>query len=83
MKDEHTYGNKMARYGLTKVIYKGTLVSIQSLLLRVSFDGMKERMGGSVARFRPRTLVYKQTCPSPYDFQSQALSVHPVESVFM
>ena len=31
MKDEHTYGKKMARNGLTKVIYKGTFVSIQSL----------------------------------------------------
>ena len=31
MKDEHTYGKKMARNGRTKVIYKGTFVSIQSL----------------------------------------------------
>ena len=33
MKDEHTYGKKMARNGRTKVIYKGTFVSIQSLLI--------------------------------------------------
>ena len=32
MKDEHTYGEKMARNGRTKVIYKGTFVSIQTLL---------------------------------------------------
>ena len=31
MKDEHTYGKKMARNGRTKVIYKGTFVSIQTL----------------------------------------------------
>ena len=31
MKDEHTYGEKMARNGRTKVIYKGTFVSIQTL----------------------------------------------------
>ena len=31
MKDEHTYGKKMAREGRTKVIYKGTFVSKQSL----------------------------------------------------
>ena len=27
VKDEHTYGEKMARKGCTKVIYKGTFVS--------------------------------------------------------
>ena len=31
VKDEHTYGIKMARKGRTKVIYKGTFVSKQSL----------------------------------------------------
>ena len=31
MKDEHTYGERMARNGCTKVIYKGTFVSIQTL----------------------------------------------------
>ena len=31
MKDEHTYGEKMARNGRTKVIYKGTFISNQSL----------------------------------------------------
>jgi hypothetical protein len=31
VKDEHTYGKKMARKGHTKVIYKGTFVSKQSL----------------------------------------------------
>ena len=31
MKDNHTYGKKMARKGRTKVIYKGTFVSIQTL----------------------------------------------------
>ena len=31
MKDEHTYGKKMARKGRTKVIYKGTFISKQSL----------------------------------------------------
>ena len=31
MKDEHKYGEKMARNGRTKVIYKGTFVSNQSL----------------------------------------------------
>ena len=31
MKDEHTYDKKMARKGCTKVIYKGTFVSEQSL----------------------------------------------------
>ena len=33
MKDEHNYGKKMARNGRTKVIYKGTFVSIQTLCL--------------------------------------------------
>jgi hypothetical protein len=32
VKDEHTYGKKMARKGRTKVIYKGTFISKQSLL---------------------------------------------------
>ena len=31
MKDEHTYGEKMAKNGRNKVIYKGTFVSIQTL----------------------------------------------------
>ena len=31
MEDKHTYGKKMARKGRTKVIYKGTFVSIQTL----------------------------------------------------
>ena len=31
MKDEHTYGKKMARKGRTKVIYKGTFICIQTL----------------------------------------------------
>ena len=31
MKDSHTYGQKMARNGRTKVIYKGTFISIQTL----------------------------------------------------
>jgi hypothetical protein len=31
VKDEHTYGEKMARKGHTKLIYKGTFVSKQSL----------------------------------------------------
>ena len=31
VKDEHTYGKNMARKGRTKVIYKGTFVSKQSL----------------------------------------------------
>ena len=33
VKYEHTYGKKMARNGYTKVIYKGTFVSIQTLHL--------------------------------------------------
>ena len=33
VKDEHTYGKKMARKGRTKVIYKGTFVSKQSLYI--------------------------------------------------
>ena len=32
MKDKHTYGEKMARQGLKKVIYKGAFVSKQSLV---------------------------------------------------
>ena len=32
VKDEHTYGKKMARNGPTTVIYKGTFVSNQSLV---------------------------------------------------
>ena len=32
VKDEHTYGKKMARNGPKTVIYKGTFVSNQSLL---------------------------------------------------
>ena len=35
MKDEHTYGQKMARKGRTKVIYKGTFISIQTLSLEI------------------------------------------------
>jgi hypothetical protein len=31
VEDKHTYGKKMARKGRTKVIYKGTFVSIQTL----------------------------------------------------
>ena len=36
VKDEHTYGEEMARIGRPKVIYKGTFVSNQSLLGKVS-----------------------------------------------
>ena len=32
VKDKHTYGEKMARQGLKKVIYKGAFVSKQSLV---------------------------------------------------
>ena len=32
VKDEHTYGKKVARKGRTEVIYKGTFISKQSLL---------------------------------------------------
>ena len=31
MKDEHTYGKKMAKKGRTNVIYKGTFISDRSL----------------------------------------------------
>ena len=31
MKDEHTYGKKIAKKGRTKVTYKGTFVCIQTL----------------------------------------------------
>jgi hypothetical protein len=31
VKDEDTYGKKMARKGCAKVIYKGTFISKQSL----------------------------------------------------
>ena len=34
VKDKHTHGKKMARQGCTKVIYKGTFVSIQTLVKR-------------------------------------------------
>ena len=37
MKDEHTYGEKMAGNGHTKVIYKGTFVSIQSLCMQKGY----------------------------------------------
>ena len=36
MKDEHTYGTKMARKGRTKVMYKGTFICIQTLLGKTS-----------------------------------------------
>ena len=32
VKDEHTYGKKMARKGRSKVIYKGTFICIQTLV---------------------------------------------------
>jgi hypothetical protein len=35
VEDKHTYGKKMARKGRTKVIYKGTFVSIQTLLSKI------------------------------------------------
>ena len=37
MKDEHTYGIKMARKGRSKVIYKGIFVSKRSLILKKLF----------------------------------------------
>ena len=37
VKDKHTYGKKMARKGRTKVIYKGTFISKQSLLIIVAY----------------------------------------------
>ena len=36
VKDEHTYGEKMARKGRTKIIYKGTFISKQSLYVCIS-----------------------------------------------
>ena len=33
VKEEHTYGKKMARKGCTKVIHKGTFISDRSLCL--------------------------------------------------
>ena len=36
MKDKHTYGKKMARKGRKKVIYKGTFISIQTLVKKRS-----------------------------------------------
>ena len=33
VKDEHTYGKQMARKDRTKVIYKGTFISKQSLII--------------------------------------------------
>ena len=32
VKDDHTYGKKMARKGRTKVIYKGAFICIQTLV---------------------------------------------------
>jgi hypothetical protein len=41
VKDIHTYGEKMARNGHTKDIYKGTFVCIQTL---ISKDGCEKQM---------------------------------------
>ena len=37
VKDKHTYGEKMARKGRTKVIYKGTFISKQSIVIKRFF----------------------------------------------
>ena len=42
MKDEHTYGKKMARNGRTMVIYKGTFISIQTLIRNFSIEFQSE-----------------------------------------
>ena len=39
MKDKHTNGKTMARKGRTKVIYKGTFISIQTLTSMKFVDG--------------------------------------------
>jgi hypothetical protein len=35
VKDAHTYGKKVARKGRTEVIYKGTFISKQSLIILI------------------------------------------------
>ena len=44
MKDKYTHGKKMARKGRTKVIYKGTFVSKQSLFPTSKKDKTKQNM---------------------------------------
>ena len=57
MKDEHTYGEKMARNGRTKDIYKGTFVCIQTLCVNISIlvkglDERKKKMIVPICSFR-------------------------------
>ena len=56
MKDEHTYGKKMARKGCTKVIYKGTFVSEQSLVDIVT-DSINAKPYISTENVNPMNLI--------------------------
>ena len=59
VKDKHTYGKKMSRKGRTNVIYKGTFVSKQSLVV---YCALMTSSGNPVIPFR-KSNFHPQTLP--------------------
>ena len=58
MKDEHTYGKKMARNGPTTVIYKGTFVSNQSLCsIESNFEVIKTNFSWLEQSLKDRDIL--------------------------
>ena len=51
VKDEHTYGKKIVRKGSTKVIYKGTFISKQSLFWPWNEFNEKAQCGTYIAEY--------------------------------
>ena len=60
MEDKHTNGKKMARNGRTKVIYKGTFVSIQTLptVIHKHTQNFRVQGGKVVIEFLPSIKPY-------------------------
>ena len=85
MKDEHAYGEKMARKGLTKVNYKGTFISKQSLvqgqLYRPAAILMHAHFKGLIGKNLFRVQYPSETHFLPFKFIS-ALKAVKLECVF-
>ena len=56
MKDTDTYGEKMARNGRTKDIYKGTFICIQTLF---DWQYIGQIIGGDFAKFCGLLRIYE------------------------
>ena len=69
MKDIHTYGEKMARNGRTKDIYKGTFICIQTLCFQYWYSGFF--LG--IATCTGLQCMLKDTCKTVLRYQAPTM----------